>query len=79
MSDVISPGIHPFTLNGITWNCWVVAGGAYEWRSECGRFAAFRKDGLKWWARRDGVDGRIEYPTLIAAMAGASATRRQVA
>lgn len=32
-----------FQLGDVTWHCWVVDGGRYEWRSSCQRFRAWRE------------------------------------
>lgn len=67
-----------FTLNGITWQCWVINGGSFEWRSTCGRYAAWR-DGKVYRARRGERAGQIEYSSLKEAMTAAGGTRRQAA
>lgn len=68
-----------FKLRGITWECWIVDDGqAYEWRSSCGRYAVIR-DGEHWRAKRGERLGQIEYPTIKAAMLGASTDVRNAA
>lgn len=70
--------IHDFTLKGIIWQCHVIDGGCYEWRSTCGRYAVFR-EGRNWRARRGDRVGKIDYPSIKAAMLGASNEARRTA
>lgn len=56
-----------FTLDGITWQCWIVEGGSYEWRSTCGQFAVWR-EGKTFRARRGDQVGTVEHEKLINAM-----------
>ena len=63
-------GVAPFTICGVTFVCWVVDGGRYEWRSECGRYAVGRV-GPDCWARRDGRGAGDQHASLRAAMAAA--------
>lgn len=70
-----------FTLGPVTWRCWVLDDGCYEWRSEGGRGAAGRNTGTSTcWASLDGELVIKEAPTLRDAMAAAStAARRRAA
>lgn len=67
-----------FTLNGITWQCWVVGSGDYEWRSTCGRYATVQ-EGLQWRIRRGDRVGQIVYRSLKQAMLAALLDQRRAA
>jgi hypothetical protein len=55
-----------FQLGDVTWHCWVVDGGRYEWRSSCQRFRVWRH-GNQVLASCDGRPARTQR-TLRAAM-----------
>lgn len=78
MSGLRPTTIAPFTLVDITWRCFTRDGGNYVWRSQCGRFAAWR-EGAIFYASRDGRRGTIEHKRLVDAMLAAQAERRAVA
>lgn len=55
-----------FQLGDVTWHCWVVDGGRYEWRSSCQRFRVWR-DGSRVLGSCDGRPASSQR-TLRAAM-----------
>lgn len=56
-----------FRLGDTTWTCWVIHGGSYEWRSDCGRLLAWR-EGDAWVSKSDGHITQHPHPTLRSAM-----------
>lgn len=72
--------VQPFTLHGVTFECWITADGQHlEWRSTCGRFAVGR-DGAEHWAKARGRIIGTRFASLKLAMdAAIQNTERAVA
>ncbi len=91
MTEPCRSSVPDFPLGDVIWQCWIIDG-AYEWRSTCGRFAAWGEtvetgctDGSRpawrkvYHARRDGRDGPLTHPTLTTAMWSAMTIPRREA
>lgn len=68
--------VSDFTIDGVTFACWIDAANAYVWRSACGLAEAGR-DGRAFWARADGRDLGTGFLTLRLAMAAAAKVLRK--
>lgn len=60
-----------FSINGVTFGCWISEANTYVWRSVCHRAEAGRGCS-KFWARADGRDLGTGFLTLRLAMVSAA-------
>lgn len=68
--EQITEGITPFTIAGVTFRCWTMADGTFEWRSIDNRLVVGRNSGKSTcWAAVNGHERGRDFKKLRDAMA----------